>query len=65
MASEVQSLQSQVAFYMEKAENSVSREKYEATVAECEAYRNELEALKESVRQKGGGVRGGTCSQRG
>lgn len=52
MASEVQSLQSQVAFYMEKAENSVSREKYEATVAECEAYRNELEALKESVRQK-------------
>lgn len=37
MAAEIQSLQSQLAFYMEKAENSVPVEKHEAVIAERDA----------------------------
>lgn len=37
MASEIQSLQSRLAFYMERAESSVSREEYEAVKAERDA----------------------------
>lgn len=37
MAAEIQSLQSQLAFYMDKAENSVPREQYEAMRAERDA----------------------------
>ena len=42
MALEIQSLQSRLAFYMEKSEKSVSREEYEAKEAENVALQRAL-----------------------
>lgn len=45
LSAEVQSLQSQLAFYKEKAENSVSRELYVSAVAEKKSLEAQNEAL--------------------
>lgn len=45
LSAEVQSLQSQLAFYKEKAENSVSRELYDSAVAEKESLEAQNQAL--------------------
>lgn len=48
---ENQSLRSQLAFYMNKAENSVSRDEYDAKQSECDALRNELEITQNAIKQ--------------
>lgn len=51
LTAEVQTLQTQLAFWKEKAENSVSLEEYNAKEAQCESLESQVENLKEANRK--------------